>query len=43
MRRNKKQLLSNCVLHSTKTSELGKFVLVEDFVEDVNVCTNLMK
>jgi hypothetical protein len=38
MRRNKKQLLSNPVLHSKKTSQLCKFVLVEDFVEDVDVC-----
>jgi hypothetical protein len=37
MRRNKKQLLSNLVLHSKKTSQLCKFVLVEDFVEDVDV------
>jgi hypothetical protein len=43
MRRNKKQLLSNHVLHSKKTSQPCKFVLVEDFVEDVDVCTDLMK
>jgi hypothetical protein len=43
MRRNKKQLLSNLVLHSKKTSQLCKFVLVEDFVEDVDVCMDLMK
>jgi hypothetical protein len=43
MRRNKKQLLSNHVLHSKKTSQLCKFVLVEDFVEDVDVCMDLMK
>jgi hypothetical protein len=43
MRRNKKQLLSNRVLHSKKTSQLCKFVLVEGFVEDVDVGTNLMK
>jgi hypothetical protein len=43
MRRNKKQLLSNLVLHSKKTSKLCKFVLVEDFVEDVDVCMDLMK
>jgi hypothetical protein len=42
-RRNKKQLLSNLVLHSKKTSQLCKFVLVEDFVEDVDVCMDLMK
>jgi hypothetical protein len=43
MKRNKKQLLNNLVLHSKKTSQLCKFVLVEYFVEDVNVCTDLMK
>jgi hypothetical protein len=43
MRRNKKQLLSNLVLHSKKTSQLCKFVLVEDFIEDVDVCMDLMK
>jgi hypothetical protein len=43
LRRNKKQLLSNHVLHSKKTSQLCKFVLVEDFVEDVDVCMDLMK
>jgi hypothetical protein len=43
MRRNKKQLLSNLVLHSKKISQLCKFVLVEDFVEDVDVCTDMMK
>ena len=43
MRRNKRQLLSNHVLHSKKTSQLCKFVLFEDFVEDVDVCTDLMK
>jgi hypothetical protein len=43
MRRNKKQLLSNRVLHSKKTSQLCKFVLVEYFVEDVDVCMDLMK
>jgi hypothetical protein len=43
MRRNKKQLLSSHVLHSKKTSQLCKFVLVEDFVEDVDVCMDLMK
>jgi hypothetical protein len=37
MRRNKKQLLSNPVLHSKNTSQLCKFVFVEDFVEDVDV------
>jgi hypothetical protein len=43
MRRNKKQLLSNLVLHSKKTPQLCKFVLVEDFVEDADVCMDLMK
>jgi hypothetical protein len=43
IRRNKKKLLNNCVLHSKKTSQLCKFVLFEDFVEDVDVCTYLMK
>jgi hypothetical protein len=43
MRRNKKQLLSNLVLHSRKISQLCKFVLVEDFVEDVDVYTDPMK
>jgi hypothetical protein len=43
MRRNKRQLLSNHVLHSKKTSQLCKFVLFEDFVEDVDVCTDMMK
>jgi predicted glycosyltransferase involved in capsule biosynthesis len=43
MRRNKKQLLSNPVLHSKKTSQLCKFVLVEDFFEDVDVYMDLMK
>jgi hypothetical protein len=43
MRRNKKQLLRNRVLHSKKTSQLCKFVLAQDFVEDVDVCTDLMK
>jgi hypothetical protein len=43
MRRNKKQLLSNLVLHSKKTSQLCKFVLIEDFVEDVDVCMELVK
>ena len=42
MRRDKKQLLSNRVLHSKKTSQLCKFVLVEDFV-DVDVYMDLMK
>jgi hypothetical protein len=42
-RRNKKQLLNNPVLHSKKTSQLCKFVLVEDFVEDVDACTDMMK
>jgi hypothetical protein len=39
----KKQLLSNLVLHSKKTSQLCKFVLVEAFVEDVDLCTDMMK
>jgi hypothetical protein len=43
MRRNKKQLLRNLVLNSKKTSQLCKFVLIEYFVEDVDVCTDLMK
>jgi hypothetical protein len=43
MRSKKKQLLSNRILHSKKTLQLCKFVLVEDFVEDVDVCTDLMK
>jgi hypothetical protein len=43
MIRNKKKLLSNRVLHSKKTSPLCKFVIVEDFVEDVDVCMDLMK
>jgi hypothetical protein len=43
MRRNKKKFLSNLVLHSKKTSQLCKFVLVEDFVEDVDVCMDMMK
>jgi hypothetical protein len=43
MRRNKKKLLSNYVLHSKKTSQVCKSVLVEDFVEDIDVCTDLMK
>ena len=41
--KEKKQLLSNGVLHSKKTSQLCKFVLVEDLVEDVDVCMDLMK
>jgi hypothetical protein len=43
MRRNKKQLLSNYVLHSKKTSQLCKFVLLKDFVEYVDVFTDMMK
>ena len=43
MRRNKKQLLSNLVLHSKKTLQLCKFVLLEDFVEDVDVYIDLIK
>jgi hypothetical protein len=43
MGRKKKHLLRNHVLHSKKTSQLCKFVLFEDFVEDVDVCTDLMK
>jgi hypothetical protein len=43
MRRNKNQLPRNCVLHSTKTSPLCKFVLIEDFVEYVDICMDLMK
>jgi hypothetical protein len=42
MGRNKKKLLSNIVLHSKKTLQLSKFVLVEDFVEDVDVCMDIM-
>ena len=41
--KEQKQLLSNLVLHYKKTSQLCKFVLVEDFVEDVDVCRDLMK
>jgi hypothetical protein len=41
--KEQKQLLSNHVLHSKKTSQLCKFVLVEDFVEDIDVCMDLMK
>jgi ribosomal protein S8 len=40
---NKRQFLSNHVLHSKKTSQLCKFVLFDDFVEDVDVYTDLMK
>jgi hypothetical protein len=43
MRRNKKQLLRTHVLHSKKTSQLCKPVLFEDFVEDIDVCMDLMK
>jgi hypothetical protein len=43
IRRNKKQLLRNHILHSKKTSQLCKFVLIEYFVEDVDVCKDLMK
>ena len=43
MIRNKRQFLSNHVLNSKKTSQLCKYVLFEDFVEDVDVYTDLMK
>jgi hypothetical protein len=43
MRRNKNQWLRNLVLHSKKTLQLCKFVLVEDFVEYVDICMDLMK
>jgi hypothetical protein len=41
--KDKKQWLSNHVLHSKKTSQLCKFVLVEYFVEDIDVCMDIMK
>jgi hypothetical protein len=41
--KEQKEVAKQCVLHSTKTSQLCKFVLIEDFVEDVDVCTDLMK
>ena len=41
--KEQKQLLSNHMLHSKKTSQLYKFVLIEDFVEDVDVYMDLMK
>ena len=43
MIRNKRQLLNNHVLHSKKTLQLCKFVLFEDFFEDVDVCMDMMK
>jgi hypothetical protein len=39
LKKNKRQLLSNCVLHSKETLQMCKFKLDEDFVEDVDVCT----
>jgi hypothetical protein len=41
--KEQKQLLSNCVLHSKETLQMCKFKLGEDFVEDVDVCMDLMK
>jgi hypothetical protein len=43
MRRDEKQLLRNHVLHSKKTLQLCNFMFVEYFVEDVDVCMDLMK
>jgi hypothetical protein len=43
MKKEQKQLLRNCVLHSKETLQMCKFMLGEDFVEDVDVCMDLMK
>jgi hypothetical protein len=43
MKKEQKKLLSNCVLHSKETLQMCKFMLGEYFVEDVDVCMDMMK
>jgi hypothetical protein len=41
--KEERQFLGNCVLHSRETLQMWKLMLGEDFVEDVDVYTNLVK
>jgi hypothetical protein len=41
--KNKRQLLSNCVLHSKTISQSLKLLLIESLREDVEIFMDLMK
>jgi hypothetical protein len=43
MKKEQKKLLSNYVLHSKETLQMCKLMLNEYFVEEVDVCMDLMK